>query len=66
MCGWTIARAHARSGDRIAIASYLGKGDVFEQALADFAVAYADLNERDYNVVVKAVRDGRINAEEGV
>jgi uncharacterized protein (DUF2252 family) len=66
MCGWTIARAHARSGDRIAIASYLGKGDVFEQALADFAVAYADLNERDYNVVVKAVRDGRITAEEGV
>jgi uncharacterized protein (DUF2252 family) len=66
MCGWTIARAHARSGDRIAIASYLGKGDVFEKALADFAVAYADLNERDYNVVVKAVRDGRITAEEGV
>ena len=66
MCGWTIARAHARSGDRIAIASYLGKGEVFERALADFAVAYADLNEHDYNVVVKAVRDGRITAEEGI
>ena len=66
MCGWTIARAQARSGDRIAIASYLGKGDVFERALADFAAAYADLNEHDYNVVVKAVRDGRITAEEGI
>jgi uncharacterized protein (DUF2252 family) len=66
MCGWTIARAHARSGDRIAIASYLGKGEVFERSLADFAVAYADLNEHDYNVVVKAVRDGRITAEEGI
>jgi uncharacterized protein (DUF2252 family) len=66
MCGWTIARAHARSGDRIAIASYLGKGEVFERSLADFAVAYADLNEHDYNVVVKAVREGRITAEEGI
>ena len=66
MCGWTIARAHARSGDRIAIASYLGKGDVFERAMADFASAYADLNQRDYDAVVKAVRDGRITAEEGV
>ena len=55
MCGWTIARAHARSGDRIAIASYLGKGDVFERAIADFAAAYADLNEHDYNAVVAAV-----------
>jgi len=66
MCGWTIARAHARSGDRIAIASYLGKGDVFERAMADFATAYADLNQRDYDAVVKSVRDGRITAEEGV
>ena len=65
MCGWTLARAHARSGDRIAIAAYLGKSDAFDRALADFAVAYADLNERDYNVVVEAVRDGRITAEEG-
>jgi uncharacterized protein (DUF2252 family) len=66
MCGWTIARAHARSGDRIAIASYLGKGDVFERAMADFATAYADLNQRDYDAVAKAVRDGRITAEEGL
>ena len=66
MCGWTIARAHARSGDRIAIASYLGKGDVFERAIADFATAYADVNQRDYDAVVKAVCDGRITAEEGV
>jgi Uncharacterized protein conserved in bacteria (DUF2252) len=47
-CGWTLARAHARSGDRIAIASYLGKGDTFDRAVADFAEAYADLNERDH------------------
>ena len=66
MCGWTLARAHARSGDRIAIAAYLGKSDAFDRSLADFAVAYADLNERDYNVVVEAVRDGRITAEEGI
>jgi uncharacterized protein (DUF2252 family) len=48
ICGWTLARAHARSGDRIAIAAYLGSGDVFDRAIADFAVAYADQNERDY------------------
>jgi len=66
MCGWTIARAHARSGDRIAIASYLGKGDVFDRAMADFATAYADQNERDYNAVAAATRDGRIKVEEGV
>jgi len=48
MCGWTLARAHARSGDRIAISSYLGKGPAFDQAIAEFAAAYADQNERDY------------------
>ncbi len=48
MCGWTLARAHARSGDRVAIASYLGSGDVVDEAMADFAEAYADQNERDY------------------
>ena len=53
MCGWTLARGHARSGDRIAIAAYLGSGDVFDEAIADFAVAYADQNERDY-VTAKA------------
>jgi len=66
LCGWTLARAHARSGDRIAIASYLGKTDVFDRALADFSEAYADLNERDYNALTKAVRDGRITAREGL
>jgi uncharacterized protein (DUF2252 family) len=65
-CGWTLARAHARSGDRIAIAAYLGKGDVFDQALAEFAAAYAGLNERDYGVLVDAVRSGRIEAKEGL
>jgi uncharacterized protein (DUF2252 family) len=66
ICAWTLARAHARSGDRIAIASYLGKSDVFDRALADFAAAYADLNEHDYNALSEAVRDGRITAEAGV
>ncbi len=64
-CGWTLARAHARSGDRIAIASYLGKGDVFDRAVADFAVAYADLNERDHVALREAVDSGRIKAEAG-
>jgi uncharacterized protein (DUF2252 family) len=66
VCGWTLARAHARSGDRIAIASYLGKNDVFDRALADFAVAYADQNERDYAALRAAVDDGRIVAKEGL
>ena len=64
-CGWTLARAHARSGDRIAIASYLGKSDVFDRAVADFAIAYADLNERDYAALREAVDSGRIKAETG-
>jgi uncharacterized protein (DUF2252 family) len=65
-CGWTLARAHARSGDRIAIATYLGKGDIFDRALAEFAVAYADQNERDYATLVEAAKDGRIEAKEGL
>jgi uncharacterized protein (DUF2252 family) len=65
-CGWTLARAHARSGDRVAIATYLGKGDAFDQAVADFAEAYADLNERDYATLVEAARDGRIEVMEGL
>jgi len=64
-CGWTLARAHARSGDRIAIASYLGKSDVFDRAVADFATAYADLNERDHSALREAVDSGRIKAVEG-
>ena len=66
MCGWTLARAHARSGDRIAIASYMGKSDAFDNAIADFSVAYADQNERDHQALVDAVKSGRIKATEGV
>jgi len=66
MCGWTLARAHARSGDSIAIAAYLGSGEQFDQALAEFAVAYADQNERDYQALAAAVKNGRIMAETGV
>ena len=63
LCGWTLARAHARSGDRIAIAAYLGKGDVFDRAIGDFAEAYADQNERDYKEFASAVKEGRLQAE---
>jgi Uncharacterized protein conserved in bacteria (DUF2252) len=66
LCGWTLARAHARSGDRIAIASYLGSGDVFDRAVADFAEAYADQNERDYAALQAAVDSGRIKAKTGL
>ncbi len=66
MCGTTLARAHARSGDWIAIASYLGKGDRFDEAIADFATAYADQNERDYEALVTAVRSGRVSARTGL
>jgi uncharacterized protein (DUF2252 family) len=66
LCGWTLARAHARSGDRIAIASYLGGGDRFDEAIADFAEAYADQNERDYGAMIDAVEDGRIAVQEGL
>ena len=65
-CGWTLARAHARSGDRIAIAAYLGSSDVFDRALVEFAEAYADRNERDHQALVDAVKDGRVPAETGV
>ncbi len=65
-CGWTLARAHARSGDRIAIDAYLGTKDVFDQAIADFAVAYADQNETDYRALVAARERGRIIAETNV
>jgi uncharacterized protein (DUF2252 family) len=66
MCGWTLARAHARSGDRIAIAAYLGKSSVFDEAVADFAAAYADQNERDYAQLQTAVADGRLTAQMGL
>jgi uncharacterized protein (DUF2252 family) len=63
LCGWTLARAHARSGDRIAIAAYLGGSDAFDQAITQFAGAYADQNERDHQSLVDAVSSGRIIAE---
>jgi uncharacterized protein (DUF2252 family) len=63
-CGWTLARAHARSGDRIAIASYLGRGDGFDHAVADFADTYAERNKRDRAALGKAVKEGRIVADE--
>ena len=63
LCGWTLARAHARSGDRIAIAAYLGKGDGFDRAICDFAEAYADQNDRDYAEFASAVEEGRMQAE---
>jgi uncharacterized protein (DUF2252 family) len=66
LCGWTLARAHARSGDRIAIAAYLGKGSTFDRAIVEFSHAYAEQNERDYNALVKAVASGEITAETGV
>jgi uncharacterized protein (DUF2252 family) len=66
LCGWTLARAHARSGDRIAIASYLGKADTFDKATTAFAVAYADQTERDHEALAAAVKGGRVQAETGV
>jgi uncharacterized protein (DUF2252 family) len=66
LCGATLARAHARSGDRIAIAAYLGRGDAFDRAVADFAVAYADQNERDFETFAYAVRTGRLPVLTGI
>jgi uncharacterized protein (DUF2252 family) len=66
MCGWTLARAHARSGDRHAIAAYLGKSDAFDRAVAEFSTAYADQNERDYAALEAAVASGRLTAAVGV
>jgi uncharacterized protein (DUF2252 family) len=66
ICGGTLARAHARWGDRIAIASYLGKSDSFDGAIADFSSRYADQNERDYEALTAAVKSGRVKAETGL
>lgn len=65
-CGWTLARAHARSGDPIAIATYLGKSDKFERSITDFSERYADQNEKDYQAFAEAVRSGRLEATEGL
>ncbi|HVY95582.1 MAG TPA: DUF2252 domain-containing protein [Solirubrobacterales bacterium] len=64
MCGWTLARAHARSGDRVAIAAYLGAGDSFDAAMAGFAEAYAEQSERDHAALLAAIDAGRLEAEE--
>ncbi len=66
ICAWTLARAHARSGDRVAIAAYLGPGDQFDRAIAKFAEAYADQSERDHEALVAAVKRGRITADAGL
>jgi len=65
-CGWTLARGHARSGDRIALAAYLGEDDAFDQAIAAFAAAYADTNERDFARLQEAVDSGRVEATTGI
>ena len=66
LCGWTLARAHARSGDRIAIAAYLGSGKSFDNAIATFSETYADQNQRDFEALQKAAADGRIVVESGL
>ena len=66
VCATELARAHARSGDAIAIASYLGSSDRFDRAMAEFAESYADQNERDYKTLTDAVTTGQIEAETGV
>ena len=65
LCGWTLARAHARSGDRIAIGAYLGRSAAFDQAIAEFAAAYADQNERDHQALTAAAASGRVTASAG-
>ena len=66
LCGWTLARAHARSGDRIAIAAYLGNGDSFDRAILEFSKAYAEQNQSDYQQIAAAAKAGRITVETGL
>jgi uncharacterized protein (DUF2252 family) len=66
LCGWTLARAHARSGDRVAISAYLGRSDTFDVVMVEFAEAYADLNERDHAALADAVTTGRAQARSGL
>ena len=66
ICGWTMARAHARSGDPVAIAEYLGGPDAFDKSITDFSLRYADQNEQDYTEFVNAVTSGHLEALEGV
>jgi Uncharacterized protein conserved in bacteria (DUF2252) len=66
ICGWTLARAHARSGDAVAIAAYLGTGDTLDRAMASFGETYADQNERDYQGLEEAAQSGRVAVETGI
>ena len=66
LCGWTLARAHARTGDRVAIAAYLGKGDSFDRAIFEFSKAYADQTEQDSQALSAAAASGRIDAQAGL
>jgi sugar/nucleoside kinase (ribokinase family) len=66
ICGWTLARAHARSGDPVAVCEYLGDDDAFDRSITDFSERYADQNDQDFQEFVKAVRSGRIEAREGL
>jgi len=65
LCGRTLARAHARSGDRVAVSAYLGPGDRFDRAVADFALAYAEQTCSDHRVLLAAIRSGRVRAGSG-
>jgi len=66
LCGWTLARAHARSGDPLAIAEYLGDDDVFDEAITDFGKRYADQNELDFQALAAAIRTGRVPAVDDI
>ena len=66
LCGWTLARAHGRSGDRIAIAAYLGRSAVFDRAIGEFAAAHANQNERDHDCLLAANKAGRVIAERDI
>jgi hypothetical protein len=66
LCAWTLARAHSRSGDAIAIAAYLGSADVFDRAVTAFAEDYADQNERDHKALLEAIASGRLEARTGL
>jgi hypothetical protein len=66
MCGWVLARSHARSGDPISIGAYLGSGTTFDQAMVRFSASYADQNERDHQHVVDAIASGALEAQSGI
>jgi hypothetical protein len=65
LCAWTLARAHARTGDAAAIGAYLGSGESFDKAIAEFAEVYADQNDRDYSALLEGIDSGRVEAVSG-